>query len=29
LLLGSDGQGAQLGLYGYGLTDIGAVKQVM
>ena len=29
VLLGSDGQGAQLVLDGYGLTDIGAVKQVM
>lgn len=29
VLLGSDGQGVQLVVDGYGLTDLGAVKQVM
>ena len=29
VLLGSDGQGAQLIIDGYGVADIGAVKQVM
>ncbi|MDD3650845.1 flagellar hook assembly protein FlgD [Immundisolibacter sp.] len=29
VLLGSDGQGAQLIVDGYGIADIGAVKQVM
>jgi hypothetical protein len=29
VLFGSDGQGAQLILNGYGVTDLSAVRQVM